>query len=57
MVQVVKHLTLDFGSGHDLVVCGFEPHVGLCADGVEHAWDLLSPCLPLPCSFSLSENT
>ena len=22
----------NFGSGHDLTVCGFEPHVGLCAD-------------------------
>ena len=25
----------DFGSGHDLTVCGFEPRVGLCADGSE----------------------
>ena len=25
----------DFGSGHDLAVCGFEPRVGLCADGWE----------------------
>ena len=25
MAQSVKHLTLDFGSGHDLTVCGFEP--------------------------------
>ena len=24
--------TSDFGSGHDLVVCEFEPHVRLCAD-------------------------
>ena len=24
-----------FGSGHDLAVCGFEPHVGLCADSLE----------------------
>ena len=22
----------DFGSGHDLAVCEFEPRVGLCAD-------------------------
>ena len=22
----------DFGSGHDLTGCGFEPRVGLCAD-------------------------
>ena len=45
MAQSVGHLTLDFGSGHDLPVRGFEPHVGLCADGVEPAWDSLS--LPL----------
>ena len=25
----------DFGSGHDLAVRGFEPRVGLCADGSE----------------------
>ena len=29
----VKHLTLDFGSGHDLSVG--EPHAGLCADSSE----------------------
>ena len=25
----------DFGSGHDLTVCEFEPHIGLCADSLE----------------------
>ena len=25
----------DSGSGHDLMVCGFEPRVGLCADSSE----------------------
>ena len=25
----------NLGSGHDLVVCGFEPHVRLCADSSE----------------------
>ena len=25
----------DFGSGHDLAVCEFEPHVQLCADRSE----------------------
>ena len=60
-------LTLDFGSGHDLAVCEFEPHVGLDADSSEPAWDSLSLfislslSLPLPCeqlrvlSFSLSK--
>ena len=28
-------LSVDFGSGRDLVVCGFEPHIGLCADSSE----------------------
>ena len=30
--QLVKHLTLDFGSGHDLMVCGMELHVQLWAE-------------------------
>ena len=25
----------DFGSGHDVTVCEFEPRVGLCADSSE----------------------
>ena len=33
--QSIKRLTLGFGSGHDLAVCEFEPHVGLCADSSE----------------------
>ena len=44
--QPVNHSTLDFDSGHDLMVCGFKPHVGLHADGAEPAWD----SLPLPLS-------
>ena len=45
MAQSVKHLTLDFGSGHDLTVHGFE-RVRLCADSVEPAWDSPSPSAP-----------
>ena len=41
----VKRPTLDFGSGHDLMVGGFEPRVGLCTDTVEPAWDSVSPSL------------
>ena len=48
MAQVVKHPTLDFGSGHDLAVCGFKPQIGLCADSEDPAWDSLSASLPLP---------
>ena len=37
--------TLDFGSGHGLVVREFENHIRISADGVESAWDSLSPSL------------
>ena len=37
MVQLVKRLTLDFGSGHDLMVRGIKPRVGLCTDTEEPA--------------------
>ena len=48
MAQLVKCLTLDFSSGHDLMVCEFKPHIGLCADSVAPAWDSLSPSLSAP---------
>ena len=48
MAQSVGRLTLDFGSGHDLTVCGFEPHIELCADSAEPASDSLSPFLSAP---------
>ena len=35
----------DFGSGHDLAVCGFEPCVGLCADSSEPKPDSDSVCV------------
>ena len=47
VAQVVEYLTLDFGSGHDLTVCGIEPCVRLCADGSEPAWDFLFLSLSL----------
>ena len=62
MAQLVKHLTLDFGSGHDLTVHEFESGIGLCADRAEPAWDSLSLPLTLcsspTCSLflSLSQN-
>ena len=31
----LSRLSVDFGSGHDLTVCEFEPRVGLCADSSE----------------------
>ena len=49
----VKCLTLDFGSGHDLTVCEFKPHVGLFAVSAEPTWDPLSPSLSAPSTQSL----
>ena len=49
VAQLLKHLTLNFGSGHDLTIHEIKPHVKLCASSVEPAWDSLSlsalPCL------------
>ena len=40
--------------------CEFEPHIGLCADSAESAWDSLSPSLSAPtpnmCCLCLSQN-
>ena len=47
MVQSIKCTTPGFGSGHDLMVCEFEPHVGFHVDSVEFAWDFLSSSLSL----------
>ena len=60
-VQSIKHPTPDVGPGRDLMVCGFEPHIGLCADGAERAWDSPSPLSlsaapPITHILSLSEN-
>ena len=43
----------DFGSGHDLTVCVFKPHVGLCADSAEPVWDSLSSSLSALSALSL----
>ena len=53
VVGSLKHLTLDFSSGHDLTVCEFKPHVRqLCIGSVEPAWDSLSLSLcPSPTHF------
>ena len=53
VARSVKHPTLDFSSGHDLIVREFEPHIGLCADSVEPV-DSLAPPLSLPLSGLLS---
>ena len=65
MAQSVKHRILDFSSGHDLMVCEFEPCVGLCADSMHgRLLGILSPSLSVPlqlvllheCMHSLSQN-
>ena len=58
MAQLVKRLTLDFGSGHDLTIHELEPVIGLCAGRVEPAWDFLSLSLSAPplLMLSLSQN-
>ena len=45
VAPLVKHLTLDFGSAHDLTVREFEPHIRLLADSLEPALDSVSPSL------------
>ena len=61
-VRWLSRLTLGFssGQGHDLVVCEFEPCMGLWADSAEPVWDSLSVSvsvsvsLPLQCALFLS---
>ena len=52
--QSAKRLTLGLGSGYNLMVRGFKPRAGLCADGTEPAWDSVSLSLSLP--LALSQN-
>ena len=54
IAQPGERLTLDFGSGHNLTAHGFKPHIGLCADNAESAWDSLPLCPFLACALSLS---
>ena len=55
VAQLVKHPTLDFGSGHDLIVHGIESYIGLCTDLMAWAYlgFSLSLSLPFPASMSL----
>ena len=66
LIEKITHLglldgALGLGSGHDLMVCEFEPHVRLCADSSEPGACFrfcVSLSLPLPgsCSVSLSQK-
>ena len=56
MAQSVKQPTLDFGSGHDLVVREFEPRIG--ADSTSLLGILSLSLCPSPacmCALSLSQ--
>ena len=48
MTPLVKRPILDFGSGYDLTVHEFKPHIGLHTDSAETAWDSLCPPLSAP---------
>ena len=54
MAQLVNHLTLDFGSVHDLMVHGIELHVRLCTISANLLEFSLSTSLSLSLSLSLS---
>ena len=56
VAQSVKCLTLNFGSGGDLMAHGIEPgnDIRLCADSLESTWDSLSLFLSAPLPFMLS---
>ena len=57
MIQLVRHPTLGFGSGHGLAFGEFEPCIRFCANSAELAWDSLSPSAPPPThSVSLEMN-
>ena len=45
VAKSVEHPTLGFGSGHNLMVCEFEPRIGLHTDTGEPAWGLFDPPL------------
>ena len=50
MAQSVKHSTLDFDSGHDLMFLKTELHIELCTDSKEPAWNSLSTPPQLVCT-------
>ena len=50
MAQLIEYLTLDFSSGHDLMIRGFKPHIGLHSDHTGPARDSLSPSFSAPLS-------
>ena len=56
VAQSVKHPTLDFCSGRDLMFCEIEPRVRLCTDSAEPARDSLCPPLSAPATLAFSQS-
>ena len=54
MAQLAELPTLDFCSGHDLMVREIKPCAGLHADSAEPAWNSLFSPLSPPLSLTLS---
>ena len=52
MAQLVKHVTPDFGSDHNLMVREIKPHIRICA---EPTWDYLSPSFFAPPHFKINK--
>ena len=53
MAQAVKCLTLDLGSGHDLMIHGMEPHIGSVLTA-RSLLGIFSLCPSPVCAVSLS---
>ena len=56
VAQLVKHFTLDFGSGHDLTVREFKPCMGHAAVSTEPTLDPLYPFLTARPPLALLQN-
>ena len=55
VAQLVKRLTLEFGSGHVVAVGGLETPIGLCSESMDPARILsLSLCRHLSCLITVS---
>ena len=56
MAHLVKCVTVDLSSGHDLTICGVKPHIRLSAESMETSWDSVSLSLTLPISLTVSKQ-
>ena len=56
VAHLVECPTLDFGSGHGLLIHGIKPHITLRADHAEPTWDSLPLLVPSLRALSLSPS-